>query len=478
MKSLRYLIIAALVAFGAVSPRADTTLLPPGVQCWATANGPLIAGTVNTYIPSTATPKTTWTNSSQSATNTNPITLDANGCAIIFGVGSYRLLIKDSAGVTVYDVVTTDVSASNSVFWAGLSGGTPNVITVVDPGFNNTPGTIITFRALNSNTGATTLTANGSTTQIVKDTSAGPVALTGGEIIAGNAVSVLLDTIGAAWHLQSTVIATTSGSSAPLCGATGLVVKNNAGTPNTSIDVTWGAAVTVSTTGQVFNSSTPTTVTINATASGAINQWDATRPTSNWGYIWLAGNGSTMGAIGSSSATAPTLPSGYTFKCRVGAVQFDGAQNLYRSYQAGRDFQYVIGVGNTANTGAAPFLIATGTVGTFSTTSPTLAATTVAGAAACAAPTATAVLVNATSAWKATTGGNIEVAANTGWGGANNGPEGSNGNVYPLFINGSVLTVAQSQAWIVLEAATIAIASSGAGAALTCQGFRDAVNAS
>ena len=39
--------------------------------------------------------------------------------------------------------ITTDTSAYNAVFWAGTNGGTPNVVTVVDPGFNGTDGSVI-----------------------------------------------------------------------------------------------------------------------------------------------------------------------------------------------------------------------------------------------------------------------------------------------------------------------------------------------
>lgn len=109
---------------------AATTLLPPGKQCWADIDGPLAAGTVDTYVPGGTTPKSTWQDSSQSSLNTNPIVLDADGCAIIYGVGSYRTIVTKASGSVFFDGVTTDTSAFNSVFWAGTAGGTPNTITV------------------------------------------------------------------------------------------------------------------------------------------------------------------------------------------------------------------------------------------------------------------------------------------------------------------------------------------------------------
>ena len=467
MKSvLRNLIMAALVACAGSQVNADTTLLPPGVQCWATPNGPLVAGTVNTYIPSTTTNKATYRDANQVSTNANPVVLDANGCGIIFGKGAYRLLVKDSAGATVYDVLTTDTSSTQNIFWADLAGGTPNAITVVDTGFNSTSGSIINFLAIAANTSATTLNPSGAgAKQILKATSSTNIPLTGGEIINGMIVSVIFYSACDCFVMLNNLIQTTGGSSAPLCGATGLVITNNSGTPNTSIDVTWSSAVTISNAGAAFNLSTPTTVTINSTASGSVNQWDAARPTSNWGYIWLVGNGSTMGAIGSASSTAPTLPSGYTYKCRVGAMQFNGAQNLARTRQAGSVSQYQgVVIPNLGN----------GITGTYSTTSPVLATATVAGATSCAPPTATAAHIVATGTWKGGGGSSVLVAPGTAWGGTNNGPQGSAGQQWPIWVNGAAFSVSD---WLVLEGTTIAWAADAAGGAVSCSGWRDAVNA-
>lgn len=160
-------------------------------------NSSLAGGTVAFYIPNTSTFKQTWFNSDQATIhqNTNPVQLDANGCAIIYGSGFYRQVLKDSLGNTVWDQLTADTSSSNSTFWAGISGGTPNAITVTDPGFNSTDGSIIYFQALNSNTGAATLSPSGiGPYQIVRDTSTGPVTLSGGEIGGNNTVVGVLFT--------------------------------------------------------------------------------------------------------------------------------------------------------------------------------------------------------------------------------------------------------------------------------------------
>jgi hypothetical protein len=99
-------LLLLLLAFPA---EAATTLLPPGKMCLDDANGnPLVGGTVNFYVPSTTTPKTTWKDANQITANTNPVVLDSAGCAVIYGEGVYRQIVKDSLGNLVWDQLTAD----------------------------------------------------------------------------------------------------------------------------------------------------------------------------------------------------------------------------------------------------------------------------------------------------------------------------------------------------------------------------------
>src|SRR5262249_22295716 len=157
--------------------------------------------------PLTTTPKQTWQDAGQTILNTNPITLDANGCAVIYGTGVYRQIVKDSLGDTIWDQPTTDTSANNNTFWAGTAGGTPNTITVTDAGFNATDGSIIDFTALFTNTSSSTLNPSSfGATPILKDTTGGPVALTGGEIVQNNPISVIYRASDGAFHILNPVI--------------------------------------------------------------------------------------------------------------------------------------------------------------------------------------------------------------------------------------------------------------------------------
>lgn len=71
---------------------------------------PLSGGKVYTYEPGTDIPKKTWRDVDKSVENTNPIQLDAAGEADIYGVGFYRVLVKDFFGLTIYDVEKTGIA--------------------------------------------------------------------------------------------------------------------------------------------------------------------------------------------------------------------------------------------------------------------------------------------------------------------------------------------------------------------------------
>lgn len=71
---------------------------------------PLSGGKVYTYEPGTDIPKKTWRDVDKSVENTNPIQLDAAGEADIYGVGFYRVVVKDLFGLTIYDAEKTGIA--------------------------------------------------------------------------------------------------------------------------------------------------------------------------------------------------------------------------------------------------------------------------------------------------------------------------------------------------------------------------------
>lgn len=110
--ALRALVCALLLA-GA--PAGAQTLLPNAEQVFLDQNGaPLAGGDVYFYIPNTLTPKTTYSNSSLTTPNSNPVVLDAGGRAIIWGTGNYRELVKDQFGNLIWDQVTNAWAAPSA----------------------------------------------------------------------------------------------------------------------------------------------------------------------------------------------------------------------------------------------------------------------------------------------------------------------------------------------------------------------------
>ena len=346
---MKHKLLGLVILLFSFQAQAATTLLPPGMQCFTDATGAVISGSVNMFVPNTTTAKATWQDSLQVTLNSQPIQLDGNGCATIYGVGVYRQQLYDgpviggnTSGNLIYDKLTTDTSAFNSIFWAGLSGGTANVITIVDPGFNGTDGSVINFTALATNTGSTTITISPfGTVSVVKSTTAGPVSLVGGEIIQGNQISVIYSASANTFTILNPPIPSASANIAPLCGANGLVIKNG-GTPSSVISITANQAVMLSAGGLVLSRSSISLANLNittGTSTSTANGMDGEAPgVSGFLYIWLIDNGSATAALASlasGNGLAPSLPSGYIYKCRVGAIAVDGSGNLYRYIQNG-----------------------------------------------------------------------------------------------------------------------------------------------
>lgn len=177
-------------------PASAATILPKGETTFLDDNGdPLSAGSVYFYIPSTTTLKNTWQDEDETTLNTNPVVLDSAGRAVIFGSGSYRQIVKDSDGNTIWDRLVYDTSPDTGVWWGSTSGGAANVQTATASGFVLAAGNRLSFIAGYTNTGATTLNVNaGGAVNVYKTTLAGGLgALDGGEIVAGQIVDVIYD---------------------------------------------------------------------------------------------------------------------------------------------------------------------------------------------------------------------------------------------------------------------------------------------
>lgn len=181
------------------------TLLPNGEQQFIDNNGsPLASGTVTFYVPGTTTLKNTWSNSSQTILNTNPVVLDSGGRAVIYGSGAYRQVVKDQNGNVIWDQLTSDTSSASNLGWGATSSGTANTQTISSGTFTGVDGQTLYFLAGYTNTGAMTLNVNGTgATGVLKDGQGGPVFLTGGEVVAGAIIGVTYSVATGQFHLNT-----------------------------------------------------------------------------------------------------------------------------------------------------------------------------------------------------------------------------------------------------------------------------------
>lgn len=188
------------------------TLLPNATQQFLDQNGvPLAGGSVYFYVPGTTTPKDTYQDVAAQTLNTNPVTLDSSGEAIIYGTGSYRQVVYDVAGNLIWDQLTTD-TAVGGLAWGGTSTGTPNAQVIAASSFSQQDGQQISFIVGDglTNTGPTTVAPGGGAgISLLKDTLDGPVSLSGGELVAGNDVSLIYNAARGAFQIVSYPIDTT-----------------------------------------------------------------------------------------------------------------------------------------------------------------------------------------------------------------------------------------------------------------------------
>lgn len=82
---------------------------------------PLEGGSVYFYVPNTSTLKDTWEDAAGTIPNSNPVILDADGSALIWGSGSYRQIVQDNLGNTIWDQITNDPGYSVVTSFSGTS---------------------------------------------------------------------------------------------------------------------------------------------------------------------------------------------------------------------------------------------------------------------------------------------------------------------------------------------------------------------
>ena len=100
-------------------------ILPMAVLQFLDNNGqPLTGGFVYTYAADGATPKLTYQDVAGQIPNANPVALDANGRASIWGTGPYVWNLQDQYGNTIWTSATEDLTQSLATMFAGSAAPT------------------------------------------------------------------------------------------------------------------------------------------------------------------------------------------------------------------------------------------------------------------------------------------------------------------------------------------------------------------
>lgn len=164
----------------------------------------LNAGTVTFYSVGTTTLKNVYTAPDMLSVLTNPVTLDGYGRALVFASGAYKVLVKDSAGNTIFtrDNLIYEV-ANDAIMNGGTTSGSSNAYSASpSPAISAyAAGQEITLIANHTNTGAATLAVSGLAATAIK-AGDGSTALVAGDMIAGRAYKLIYDSSsGGRWQL-------------------------------------------------------------------------------------------------------------------------------------------------------------------------------------------------------------------------------------------------------------------------------------
>lgn len=295
-------------------------------------------------------------------------------------------------------------------------------------------------------------------------------------VAANQSMTVIYDGTLSCWKSLSTRVAAPVGAL-----FRNLKIVNDSGAPTTTMDISWDELVVSDLVANGLN----TTIKLSAaafgnsvapvmTASGAngLDTGSIVNNTITWYYVYVisTSQGSIAGLYSlATTCSTVTLPANYTMCARVGAVRTDGAATArwMRSIQYGRSASWVaVASSNTVT----PPNIANGTAGTYSVTSPTLASVSLTNFVP---TTASAIRIAISSAYNGGTGASVLVAPNTSYGATNQGPTGTASAPWPVWNNASVGSYQGGAATIILEAASIAWASSAAGGAIWAMGWED-----
>lgn len=120
-------------------------MTPPKMQFFQ-GSTPLAGGKVYFYEAGTTTPKDTYTSQSGAVANTNPVILDSEGKASIWLSGSYKVVVKTSADVTV------DTEDNITAFATNTSGTFTDTDFIITDGTDTSKGFKVEVSSVSAST--------------------------------------------------------------------------------------------------------------------------------------------------------------------------------------------------------------------------------------------------------------------------------------------------------------------------------------
>ena len=210
-----------------------------------------------------------------SFTNTGAMTLNANAQGAVSVLKSSPTGLVALSGGEIQSGVLAQVVFDGAQYellppvsnWCGTSAGSANTQTCNGGSyFNAQTGQTTYFRAGYSNTGA--MTFNGY--PVYRDTFTGPVALAGGEVVAGNVVGITYDASIPAFHLLSYPLPPVLGTQTSLASAAttdlGSISSHNVLVTGTTTITAFGSSATTTSPIYFVGFSGALTLTYNATS--------------------------------------------------------------------------------------------------------------------------------------------------------------------------------------------------------------------
>lgn len=289
------------------------------------ASGTLAGGKAYFYEAGTTTNKAVYTDIGLTTPAANPYTLDANGTALLYGNGTYRVVIKTSALATVYD---RDNVRFEDILGGITGNGTGNITgydNLTITGKATIPTLVVT--TLDNITTANVTTANITTGNItnlvVTDNTPTFVdnTVNGADLIDNTITNAKFidNTINGTKMLDNTISLTKLVNGGTTVAQLSAFKNLKVTTPADNQSVTITADKVVAT----DNTDTPkvlstVSLTVNLDNAGA-NGLDSGSLAANTGYyLYVIDNGATTAGLASTSATTPVMPTGYTYKALVG----------------------------------------------------------------------------------------------------------------------------------------------------------------